>query len=187
MFDSKILFFLLLISAVGTVFCGFRIGTAFIKKRIRALVKVYTQKDDQVEYQVWFFTTLFLGITFVIIMGMTLWKMFSDVSPFTNTQFYTIVILVLQFSALIAFIPFLVRMLGSGTNKSGDSKDIRRILQNSVTDLAEAIVLLENDFTLESQGTHHNITTTTFSKKTNSSSLIRIESKTKNGEILEIY
>jgi len=188
-FASKLSIVVFLLSLSGLLVSGFRAVSAILTKRVRALTKVYSKNLDCVEYSVWFVTYICLSITFFLIVLLFIWRSIGNTgakSDTTYTHFYTAVILIIQFSALIAFVPFMVRMVATkGKTKGGNSKSMREELQKTTGSLQAASNLLKDEYTLESQNTQNGVTLSTFSKTTNSSALIRIESK--GDEIVEIF
>ena len=188
LFASKLEATVLILSLVGFLFSGLRMLVALFTGKVRALVKFYSRSDDRVEYNVWLYTYLCLCITFLAILalfGVHAGSTTQDDGP-SATSFYITLILVIQFSALIAFVPIMVRMMSTKSKtRGGDSKSMKQQLQQSTPSLQQAFELLSEDYLLESQESQMGVTLTTFSRKSNSSALIRIESR--EDKILEIY
>lgn len=176
---------LLYLSIPGFLFCAYRILRALNTKKIRALSQVYSSTDDPLEYRVWFWTHLILAAVFIAIISLIILEQNNlDLSQ-DRTGFHTRLILLLQFSALIALVPFLIRLLFSKShNKShDDTTQLLKQARNCAT-LTEAIALLEKDYRIESRDTSGDTSTITLCGIHNSSELLWIEAR--GEQIIEI-
>jgi len=176
---------LLCISIPGFLFCLFRSLRALKTKNIRALSQVYSANDDPLEYRVWLWTHILLSLIFLAIVVIILQEQNSlDDAP-GKTSFHTRLILLLQFSALIALVPFLIRLFFS-KSKSKPPKAANALIDQArrCASLTEALTLLEKDYRIESRDTSGELTTLTLCSLHNSSELIWIE--VRDEQILKI-
>lgn len=170
---------LLCISIPGFLFCLYRSLRAVIRKDIRALSQVYSLKNDRVEYRVWLSTHIILAGIFLAIILLIFVEQNSLNTAGDQTRFHTRLVLLLQFSALIALVPFLIRLLLS--KPQNKPRHVSRDLLDQASQcqtLTQALALLENDYRIESRDTSTDgLTTITLCGIHNSSELLYIEAR----------